>query len=367
MNVSRNRVLFSLLALAALSCLASRATACTGIRLKAQDGSIIYARSMEFGIDLKSEAIIIPRDYKFVGDTASGKPGLAWQARYAVVGLNGAGQELVVDGLNEKGLASGIFYFPSYAQYQDVAPAEESQSLAPWQVVTWILTNFANVDEVRAGLAQVKVGNVEFAPMKMTPPMHFIVHDETGQSLVIEYVGGELKLYDNPIGVVTNSPTFDWHITNLRNYVNLTATNLPPVDLAGLKLGQLGQGSGMLGLPGDFTPPSRFVRAVALSQATLPGVTGDDTVRQAFHVLDSFDIPLGTVRSGDNGQTAYEYTQWTSASNLKSRSYYFHSYDNRRIRRLDLIAAETSGTSIITIPLHGEPSTELLTPRRFEQ
>ena len=98
--------------------------------------------------------------------------------------------------------------------------------------------------------------------------------DASGKSIVIEYVGGKLNVFDDPLGVVTNSPSFDWHMANLRNYVNFSMTNVPPVKLGSVKLEPFGQGSGMLGLPGDFTPPSRFVRAVAFSQSVFPSKTG---------------------------------------------------------------------------------------------
>ena len=130
--------------------------------------------------------------------------------------------------------------------------------------------------------------------------MHFVVHDASGAAVVIEPLGKTLKIYDNPIGVVTNSPTFDWHMTNLRNYVNLTVDNVPPLNLGGIKLAQFGQGSGLRGLPGDFTPPSRFVRAVAFSQSALPSDTAPQAVLEAFHILNNFDIPYGAVRDTQN-------------------------------------------------------------------
>lgn len=349
----RRAVLF-LAAIAALVSLADHAAACTGIRLQAEDGSVIYARTMEFGAELNSSAIIIPRQFEFVGTTAAGTPGLAWKSKYAATGLNGEGLNLVVDGVNEKGLAAGIFYFPGYAEYQSVTDDEASRSLAPWEVVTWALTSFATVDEVRAALAEIRVGAVAYEAWNFVPPVHYVVHDATGKSLVVEYVGGELKLYDNPVGVITNAPEFDWHLTNLRNYINLAPTNVLTSNVDGLRLSELGQGSGMLGLPGDYTPPSRFVRAVALGQSALPGKTGEGAVRQAFHVLDAFDIPLGTVRSRDPSSVPFEYTQWTSASDTKSCSYYFHSYGNRVIRKVDLRNANVDAKEIVTFPLVGE-------------
>lgn len=352
----------SLTAMAAILSFQGSAQACTGIRLLAADGSVVYARTMEFGIDLHSNAIIIPRQFALTGTTSSGRPGLEWKSKYALVGLNGEALTLIADGVNEAGLAGGIFLFPGYAQYQEVSADDEAKSIAPWEVVTWALTNFANVDEVREGLTGIKVGNVEFAAWKAVPPVHFVIHDASGKSLVIEYVSGKLNLYDNLIGVITNAPEFSWHLTNLRNYLNLSPKNVLTSTVDGEQFRPLGQGSGMYGLPGDFTPPSRFVRAVALSQSAIPGATGEDAVHQAFHVLDSFDIPLGAVRSAAANETPREYTQWTSASDTKNRSFYFHSHDNRRVRRVDLLRADLNAAEVVKIPLYDQADEQNLTP-----
>lgn len=359
-----NRIaIVSLAAMAAIFGSQRPAQACTGIRLQAADGSVVYARTMEFGIDLHSNAIIIPRQFALTGTTSSGRAGLEWKSKYALVGLNGEGLTLIADGVNEAGLAGGIFLFPGYAQYQEISAEEEVKSIAPWEVVTWALSNFATVDEMREGLAGIKVGNVEFDVWKAVPPVHFVIHDASGKSLVIEYVGGKLNLYDNLIGVITNSPEFSWHLTNLRNYINLSPRNVLTSTLDGERFSPLGQGSGLYGMPGDFTPPSRFVRAVALSQSAIPGATGDDAVHQAFHVLDSFDIPLGAVRSARAAETPREYTQWTSASDTKNRSFYFHSHDNRRVRRVDLMRANLNASQVVTIPLHDQVDEQNLTPQ----
>jgi choloylglycine hydrolase len=123
-------------------------------------------------------------------------------------------------------------------------------------------------------------------------------------------------------------------MTNLRNYVNLSVTSVPPLDMGGMKLSQLGQGAGMHGLPGDFTPPSRFVRAVAFTQAEVPSATGDEAVLQAFHILNQFDIPLGSVRDASDG--AMESTQWTTVSDMRNLRWYFRTYDDATIRMVDL-------------------------------
>jgi choloylglycine hydrolase len=338
-----------------------RASACTGICIKAQDGSIIYARTLEFGDELDSQVLFMPRNYKTVGTTANGKPGLTWKSRYAAVGMNAYGLNILADGVNEQGLSAGIFFFPDYAGYQAVTPESQPQSLAPWEVVTWMLTNFATVEEIKAALPSIKVAKV---PLKgVVLPLHYTAHDASGGSLVIEYVDGELHTYDNPIGVITNSPTFDWHQTNLRNYITLSTVNASPLEIDGVTLAPFGQGSGMMGLPGDFTPPSRFVRAVALSQDAVTGKDAEATTKVAFHILDSFDIPLGVVRPPAGSTDPLEYTQWTSASDMKNRKYYFHTYNDRQVRTVSLDEFNLDASEPTVIPLNdGSNTIEPLAP-----
>jgi len=190
----------------------------------------------------------------------------------------GGDMEKSIDYLRKKGLAAAIFYFPGYAKYQEVKEEDVGKAIAPWEVPTYLLGSCANVEEAVQAVRNVRVGEVVQKEMGYVPPCHYIVNDASGRCVVLEYVGGELKIHDNPLGVITNSPTFDWHVTNLRNYVNLTVNNVPPVDIAGIDLHGFGQGSGMLGLPGDFTPPSRFIRAVAFSQSALPVATAHEGV-----------------------------------------------------------------------------------------
>jgi choloylglycine hydrolase len=191
------------------------------------------------------------------------------------------------------------------------------------------------------------------------------VHDATGKSIVIEYVGGKLHVHDDPLGVITNSPTFDWHMTNLRNYINFSMSNAPPVKLGSVTLQPLGQGTGMLGMPGDFTPPSRFVRAVAFSQSILQPKTGGDAVLEAFHVLNQFDIPKGAARDrekDEHGNIQADYTLWTAASNLKTKQYNFRTYDNSQIRMVDLSKMNLDGKEITTISMKGPEVIKSLTP-----
>jgi choloylglycine hydrolase len=262
--------------------------------------------------------------------------------KYGVVGANGFGQPVILDGINEAGLYVGLFYFPGYASFADATKDNASRAMGPHEYGIWLLGNFASVDEVAANFDKVVLAPVVVAALKEVPPVHFVVHDRTGKSIVIEPVDNMLKLHQNPLGVMTNSPTFDWHMTNLRNYVNLSATNVPPIALRDIKLAQFGEGSGMHGLPGDFTPPSRFVRAVAFSQAAIASDTAQGSVLQAFHILNNFDIPLGSVRQMMGGAPIAEFTAWTSASDLKNLRWHFRTYNDQSIRSIDLRAALTA-------------------------
>jgi choloylglycine hydrolase len=281
---------------------------------------------------------------------------LRWKAKYGTVGLNSFGLTALNDGMNQKGLSAGLFYLPGFAQYQKVTPAGQDKCLAPWDLVMWMLTNFASVDEVKANLPKVKVWAASLANISATSlPLHYLVTDRAGNSLVVEYVKGRLHLYDNPLGVITNSPPFDWHLNNLRNYVNLSANNVPQLKLQGITLYPNGQGSGMLGLPGDVTPPARFVRAVAFSQAALPVADGPAAVMQALRLLNSFFITKGMARDWKDGKVNYDITQWMDACDLKNLKFYFTTYDNLTPKVVDLNKLDFNAKGLKRIPITTGP------------
>jgi len=341
--------------------LAPPAGACTSFLLKAADGSRVYGRTLEFGFPLESEAIVIPRHYAARATGPDGKPTWSWKSRYAIAGLNAFGLPVVVDGLNEKGLAGGILYFPGFAGYADPETADPKMgdpkttdprhALAPWDFLTWALGNFASVAELRAALDTVRIVDVVQPTLGVVPPFHYTLHDASGASLVVEPIGGRLEVRDNPLGVLTNAPTFDWHLTNLRNYVKLSPVEAPALKIGGESFAPLGAGSGLLGVPGDTTPPSRFVRAVALTLAAEPQKDAAETVRLAEHILNNFDIPLGQARPSPKETSRFEYTQWTSIADLSGRVYYVKSYDNQTLRSIDLAKLELEGRSVRAAPL----------------
>ncbi len=316
----------------------SGAMACTGIQIKTKDGTPVSGRTLEFGIHFETSIIVVPRGHEFVGQTTLG-PGKKWKTKYASVGTIIADNEVILDGINEKGLSVGSFYFPGFAGYSVTTEKNRSISLSPSDITQWIVSQFATVDEVRAAIEN---GEVAISPV-LTPgfppevqPFHYVVYDKTGKSLVIEPIDGKLKLYDNPLGVMSNSPPFDWHMINLRNYIALRPNNIAPVTILGERLKQLGQGSGMLGLPGDFTPPSRFVRAAVFSVTAMPEENPRKGILQVFHILNNFDIPVGVAREEHNGVIHTDFTMLTVARDPKNLRYYYRTYDDQTIRMVDL-------------------------------
>jgi choloylglycine hydrolase len=181
------------------------------------------------------------------------------------------------------------------------------------------------------------------------------VHDAQGNSLVIEYVKGKLHIYDNPLGVMTNSPPFDWMITYLSNFVNLSATNVPQIDLGGVVIKQFGQGSGLVGLPGDFSPPSRLVRMVAFTQLALPVKGPQAGLNLAMTIINNVDIPQGVVRDKREKGMIYDITQWAVVADLAGKKYYFRTHDNKNWRYIDLMKALQGAKGIQTIPLEVPP------------
>ncbi len=328
------------------------ALACTSFTIRTLTHGVIYARTMEFGFPLESQNIFIPRMYAMAATGTDKHPGTKWTTKYATVGMNAFGLDCLSDGMNEKGLAGGLLYFPDYAQYTPEDQAGQRQVLAPWDVLTWALTNFATVAEVKEALSQVVVLGVMEPHLKIVPGVHYTLHDATGASIVIEPVDGKLKVYDNPYSVLTNSPTFDWHINNLRNYVKISPNAAPARVIAGQTIRPLGQGSGLLGIPGDPTPPSRFLRALGYAMSAVPVEPGMPSVRLAEHIANNFDIPKGWVQNPTIKEASIEYTQWTVVADLENLRYYVKSYEDPTMRVLDIKKLDLNGKAILLGPLH---------------
>jgi len=348
---------------AAFGCLFSQAQACTGImfsvtpkQVAGADRFAFQARTMEFGPDVTGWRLVaIPRNHSYTGcrmnTCGDGVKGLKWTTNYLHVGMSPARPGLgvideVTDGINEKGLSCGGFYHMGYESYSK--NPRNGKAIANTDFVSWVLGRFASVAEVRKALESK---TVDVAPFTLKnrkgqllctadtcPQLHYAVTDATGASIVIEFARGEARIYDS-IGVITNDPTYDWHMTNMKNYIGLQALSREYALFNSKRFDKLGNGTGAIGLPGDFTPPSRFVRAMFFLNTAMPlAIEPDEAVARAFRILNQFDIPEGSIIAASptgKGQIQ-DSTAWTSLSDLKRKRYYFHTQTSRTIRMIEL-------------------------------
>ncbi len=321
-----------LLGATALCCGAVQAIACTGLSLTAKDGSYVQARTIEAAAGaLKSEYVIIPRGQEITSFTPTGINGLSFTANFGVVGMSVVMKEFICEGINEAGLSAGLFFFPEYGSYQSYDQDMNDVTLGDLQVPTWILTQFASIDELKKGIETVRIVGLDAHSV-----VHYRIGEPSGRQVVLEIVDGVPHFYENTVGVLTNSPGFQWHLTNLNNYVNLFPGSAPDRKMGDIVLKPIGGNSGFLGLPGDATPPSRFVR-IAFYRTTAPQLgTGMETVLQCFHILNNFDIPIGIEHAEGHVPDIPSATQWTSAIDLTHRKVYYKTAYNNSIRCIDL-------------------------------
>lgn len=317
--------------------ISASAEACTDFRLTAQDGNVLITRTLEFGMDLKSNLRTSTRGRLFTNTAPDGKPGLTWKAKYGYVYLDGLNVDIAMDGMNEKGLSIEALYLPGFAGYQTVPAGQDAYALPYIQTGNWILSNFATVDEVKLALNHVFIfdqliptlGNTEF-------PLHFAVYEASGKSIVIEIVNGKIHVYDNKLGLMTNSPTYDWHLTNLTNYAYLTPQNPKPIQDNGVLFASTGQGYGMIGLPGDISPSSRFVKIATLLRVVVQANNATDNLNLAQHIINNVDIPVGFAREPQNGHFTSDKTEWTVFKDLTNLVLYYRTYADTSLHSVSL-------------------------------
>ena len=336
----------------------SSAVACTSLIVPTTEGSYVYGRTMEFGIPLKSEVMVSPRNFDFKGVGIDGKAGsgLNWKSKYAVAGMNALGQPIVVDGINEKGMTGGLMNAPNTAVYQKPTQAESANSIASYQMLIYALSNYATVDEVKKGFSQLMVNSSTLGAYKGVVQVRMQLHDSTGKSIVVEYLKGQLVVTDNPTGVMTNDPAFAEQLNNIGNYANLSKVERDPVVINGVKFAPPSSGSGLHGLPGDYLSPSRFIRALFLSSSVPTNVPTAQQVNSAWHVLGSFDIPPGAVtlpasNPYGGGSGGYETTEWTVVADNKNLVYYVKPYENTVVQAYDLKKADLNSKTIQTVKM----------------
>jgi choloylglycine hydrolase len=321
----------------------NNAYSCTDFRLTAKDGTILITRSMEFSVDFNSNLRSSPRGRTFNTTALDGNPALTWKSKYGYLYLDGMNIDAAIDGMNEQGLTIEALYLPNFAQYQTIPSGQDRNALPYPYFGDWILGNFKTVDEVRQAITKIYVFPSKVPGMgDMIFPLHFSIYDSTGNGLIVEYVGGKLNLYDNKIGILTNSPTYDWHLNNLNNYVHLTPTNPQPVVDNGVKFAATGQGFGMIGLPGDISPPSRFVKTTALTKVVVQPDDAKTALNLAEHIINNVDIPRGLAREPNNGKYINETTQWVVFKDATHKVFYYRTYNDLSLRSVDMSKVDLS-------------------------
>jgi penicillin V acylase-like amidase (Ntn superfamily) len=324
--------------------LTGAAFACSDVQIMAKDGTVIVGRTMEWGAVLKTapdgknsiQSLVdyrvraFPAREKVVSTRPDGHPGLSWTSRYAIFAFAGPESGCLVDGQNEAGLALEALYLPGFTKFPDVTE-KDSKVICFNDFNRWVLGNFASIKELKEELASVTVWGAPNRDMQNTiPELHLAAHDRTGASIIIEFTGKSMKVYDNAAGVLTNSPTYDWMITNLRNYVELSRKNVSANYSGRGELTGFGQGTGMLGIPGDYTPPSRFVKLAFLLHNVQQPDGSQDGINVVLHVLNNVDIPFGAIQAkGADGNIVSDYTVFTVIKDLRNNIWHFATYQSK--------------------------------------
>jgi choloylglycine hydrolase len=341
---------------------------CTSFRLQANDGTIIVGRSLEFDMDLEPHLSTFQAGWVHRSMAPGKQDGHQWTAKYNahVITAGGANLGQYFDGMNDQGLVVEGLWMPDYTIYQDEeAKAHPSQTLTNFDFILWCLTNFTTVAEVVAELRNnpVWVWGPTIPELNGIAPLHYALHDTTESktsSLVIEYMNGVLMTYENPIGVLTNAPPFEWQQINLGNYLNLQAATTSQKVFATKELIPPGVGGGFLGIPGDWTPPSRFVRMANMCQYANPVPHAEAALNLAEHLLNTVDIPKGDIITSPSPKRV-EYTQYSCIWDLTHRKGYYRTYDDLMLKSMDFNQLKMTQTSKpaglpLTLSEHATPS-----------
>ncbi|WP_052455628.1 linear amide C-N hydrolase [Bhargavaea cecembensis] len=297
---------------------------CTTIGFPHEEG-IVFGRTLEMGVKLENQVLFVPRNSKaFVSAAEQNDDSI-----YATIGTGFMNMAAFGDGINEMGLMGSSNLLPGYASYSK-KPVDGKINLTVANAFNYLLSRCRNVEEVRKEAGKLSVLERGKTDDDVSGDMHFFFMDADGDGLVLEPEDGRLLAYDNLYGVLTNAPGFPWHATNLKNYLNLRAENVGQNDWNGTLLSKFGEGSGLVGLPGDFTPPSRFVRAAFFVSATPEALDRLAAILQAFRILSQSDIPTGAVVDPDNGYM--DETLYTAVMDSAKKAYFVKGHDNINIQ-----------------------------------
>ena len=314
--------------------------ACTEIRVTAEDKTVVVGRSMEFMIDVMSYIVVEPKDYPHTAELpktcSRSSSAITWTNSYKIAYLDALSSPFSCDGQNDAGLSVGALLLHGFSKYQTVPKDKCGTAISNLEFTAWILGNFANTEEVRRAWRKDSFPLMWEQPLKEnTFELHWSITDKSGDGIIIEYTEQGPKLHENTIGVVTNSPPYDFHMLNLRNYVHLSKFAHDPLVLGETTFPPTGQGSGLLGVPGDFTPPSRLVRSAAMVHFADTAKRSDEAVNLALHIMNTVDIPHGVAASHDHESMA-DYTSWIVVKDLTNKAMYYRSYEDLTIRVIHL-------------------------------
>ena len=317
---------------------------CTAISYK--NGSHYFGRNLDLYYSYNETVTVTPRNYPFVFRNMP-----TVDRHYAMIGMATVvdGYPLYYEATNEAGLSVTGLNFPGNVVYQ---PCKDGLcNVAPFEFIPWVLGQCGNIWEARQLLANANVTDESFSKNYPLTPLHFMISDKES-SIVAEPMADGLKVHDNPVGVLTNNPPFDYHMLNLQNYMGVSA--MPPTnrfsDKLDMKPFSLGMGS--IGLPGDMSSPSRFVRAAFVLHNSVASQSEEDCVSQFFHILSSVAQPNGCT--GVDGK--FEYTMYSSCCNTDTGVYYYTTYNNSGISAVHMKRCDPFGDKVIVFPLMKKPN-----------
>ena len=301
-----------------------------------------FGRNLDLEYSYKETVTITPRNYEFKFRKVK-----ELKNHYAIIGMAYIANNypLYYDAINEKGLGMAGLNFPGNADYKE--EKENMNNIAPFEFIPYVLSQCSNIEEVKKLLQNTNIAQINFSDELPASPLHWIISDKE-LSITVESVRDGLKIYDNPVGVLTNNPTFDIQMFNLNNYMNLSTE--PPINNFSEKLNleTYSRGMGAIGLPGDLSSASRFVKATFTKMNSISGDSESESISQFFHILESVYQQRGCVHMGDD---KYEITIYSSCCNMDKGIYYYKTYENSQITGIDMYKENLDGNELISYDL----------------
>lgn len=301
-----------------------------------------FGRNLDLEYSYYETVTITPRNYPFYFRRAR-----ELRQHYALIGMAYVNENypLYYEATNEKGLSMAGLNFPGNAHYK--AEVEKKDNVSPFELIPWILGQCADLAEAERLLERINLVNIPFSEQLPLSPLHWMIADKRG-CLTVESVRDGLKVYDNPTKVLTNNPPFDIMLFQLNNYMHLS--NRPPVNrfAPDLELNPYSRGMGSIGLPGDLSSVSRFVKAAFTRLNSISGEAESESVSQFFHILRSVEQQRGCVQVPDG---SYELTIYSCCCNTDKGIYYYTTYENSQITGVDMYREDLNGHALVIYPL----------------